>query len=305
MGIYAASMLTDLQRAEGKASAPPGSLVMRRERRYLPRMQLTPVSRRSPLSLDDRSAGRPDALPDADALKKETKALLKRLGELQATLYADKRYAVLVVLQARDAAGKDGTVRKVFGAFNPSGCAVTSFRVPTPLELEHDYLWRVHTAVPPRGMIGIFNRSHYEDVLVVRVRGLQPKEVWSKRYEQINAFEHMLDDNRVKILKFFLHVSRDEQARRMRDRLSDPTENWKFRVGDLEDRALWDEYTKAYRDALRLCSTPWAPWYFVPADDKKARNYYIARTVVDTLEGLALKYPRADRKVLKLKRTLK
>ena len=305
MGIYAASMFTDLQRADGKASAPPGSLVMRRERRYLPRMQLTPVSRRSPLSLDDRSAGRPDALPDADALKKETKALLKRLGELQATLYADKRYAVLVVLQARDAAGKDGTVRKVFGAFNPSGCSVTSFRVPTPLELEHDYLWRVHTAVPPRGMIGIFNRSHYEDVLVVRVRGLQPKEVWSKRYEQINAFEHMLDDNRVKILKFFLHVSRDEQARRMRDRLSDPTENWKFRVGDLEDRALWDEYTKAYRDALRLCSTPWAPWYFVPADDKKARNYYIARTVVDTLEGLALKYPRADRKVLKLKRTLK
>ena len=305
MGIYAASMLTDLQRAEGKASAPPGSLVMRRERRYLPRMQLTPVSRRSPLSLDDRSAGRPDELPDADALKKETKALLKRLGELQATLYADKRYAVLVVLQARDAGGKDGTVRKVFGACNPSGCSVTSFRVPTPLELEHDYLWRVHNAVPPRGMIGIFNRSHYEDVLVVRVRGLQPKEVWSKRYEQINAFEHMLDDNRVKILKFFLHVSRDEQARRMRDRLSDPTENWKFRVGDLEDRALWDEYTKAYRDALRLCSTPWAPWYFVPADDKKARNYYIARTVVDTLEGLALKYPRADRKVLKLKRTLK
>ena len=305
MGIYAASMLTDLQRADGKASAPPGSLVMRRERRYLPRMQLTPVSRRSPLSLDDRSAGRPDALPDADALKKETKALLNRLGELQATLYADKRYAVLVVLQARDAAGKDGTVRKVFGAFNPSGCSVTSFRVPTPLELEHDYLWRVHNAVPPRGMIGIFNRSHYEDVLVVRVRGLQPKEVWSKRYEQINAFEHMLDDNRVKILKFFLHVSRDEQAERMRDRLSDPTENWKFRVGDLEDRALWDEYTKAYRDALRLCSTPWAPWYFVPADDKKARNYYIARTVVDTLEGLALKYPRADRKVLKLKRTLK
>ena len=305
MGIYAASMLTDLQRADGKASAPPGSLVMRPERRYFPRMQLTPVSRRSPLSLDDRSAGRPDALPDADALKKETKALLKRLGELQATLYADKRYAVLVVLQARDAAGKDGTVRKVFGAFNPSGCSVTSFRVPTPLELEHDYLWRVHNAVPPRGMIGIFNRSHYEDVLVVRVRGLQPKEVWSKRYEQINAFEHMLDDNRVKILKFFLHVSRDEQARRMRDRLSDPTENWKFRVGDLEDRALWDEYTKAYRDALRLCSTPWAPWYFVPADDKKARNYYIARTVVDTLEGLALKYPRADRKVLKLKRTLK
>jgi PPK2 family polyphosphate:nucleotide phosphotransferase len=268
-------------------------------------MQLTPVSRRTPLSLEDRAAARPDELPDDDALKKETKALLERLGDLQATLYADRRFAVLVVLQARDAGGKDGTVRKVFGACNPAGCQVTSFRAPTPLELEHDYLWRVHQAVPGRGLIGIFNRSHYEDVLVVRVKELVPKEVWSKRYDQINEFEHMLDHNRVKIIKFFLHVSRDEQAKRLRDRLSDPKANWKFRVGDLDDRELWDEYTKAYRDALRLCSTPWAPWYLVPADDKKARNYYIARTVVDTLEGLGLKYPKADRKVLKMRRTLK
>jgi len=268
-------------------------------------MQLTPVSRRTPLSLDDRAAARPAELPDDDELKQETKRLLKQLGELQARLYADKRYALLVILQARDAGGKDGTVRRVFGACNPSGCSVSSFRVPTPLELEHDYLWRVHQAVPPRGMLGIFNRSHYEDVLVVRVRELAPKEVWSKRYDQINEFEQMLDANRVKILKFFLHISRDEQAKRMRDRLSDPTENWKFRAGDLEDRALWDEYTKAYRDALRLCSTPWAPWYMVPADDKKARDYYIARTVVDTLDGLGLKYPKASKEVLKLKRKLK
>ena len=268
-------------------------------------MQLTPVSRRTPLSLDDRAAARPSELPDDDELKQETKRLLKQLGELQARLYADKRYALLVVLQARDAGGKDGTVRRVFGACNPSGCSVTSFRVPTPLELEHDYLWRVHQAVPPRGILGIFNRSHYEDVLVVRVRELAPKEVWSKRYDQINEFERMLDDNRVKILKFFLHISRDEQGKRMRDRLSDPTENWKFRAGDLEDRALWDEYTKAYRDAVRLCSTPWAPWYVVPADDKKARDYYIARTVVDTLDGLGLKFPKANKEVLKLKRKLK
>jgi PPK2 family polyphosphate:nucleotide phosphotransferase len=268
-------------------------------------MQLTPVSRRTPLALDDRSAARPSELPDAEELKRETGKLLKRLGELQAALYADARYAVLVVLQARDAGGKDGTVRKVFGACNPLGCQVTSFKVPTPLELSHDYLWRVHQAVPARGMIGIFNRSHYEDVLVVRVKDIVPKAVWSKRYDQINEFERMLDDNRVKIIKFFLHISRDEQASRLRDRLSDPKKNWKFRAGDLDDRDLWDDYTKAYRDALRMCSTPWAPWYAVPADDKKARNYYVARTMVDTLDGLGLRYPKADHDVLKLKRKLK
>ena len=268
-------------------------------------MHLTPVSRRTPLTLDDRAAGRPAELPDDDELKKKTSGLLKRLGELQATLYADARYAVLVVLQARDAGGKDGTVRKVFGACSPLGCQVTSFKVPTPLELSHDYLWRVHNAIPAKGMIGLFNRSHYEDVLVVRVKEFVPKPVWSKRYDQINEFERMLDENRVKIIKFFLHISQDEQAKRMRDRLSDPRKNWKFRAGDLVDRELWDEYTKAYRDALRLCSTPWAPWYVVPADDNKARNYYIARTVVDTLDGLGLKYPKADRAALKLKRKFK
>jgi PPK2 family polyphosphate:nucleotide phosphotransferase len=268
-------------------------------------MQLTPVSRRTPLSLDDRSAARPDELFEGDELKEQTNKLLDRLGELQAMLYADGRYALLVVLQARDAGGKDGTVRKVFGACNPLGCQVTSFKVPTPLELSHDYLWRVHQAMPAKGILGIFNRSHYEDVLVVRVKDIVPKPVWSKRYDQINEFERMLDDNRVKILKFFLNVSRDEQAKRLKDRLSDPTKNWKFRAGDLDDRDLWDEYTKAYRDALKNCSTPWAPWYVVPADDKKARNYLVARTVVDLLENLGLRYPKADRDVLKLKKKLK
>ena len=268
-------------------------------------MQLDPVSRRTPLTLDDRAAARPSGLPDDDELKEQTKKLLAHLGELQAMLYADARYAVLVVLQARDAAGKDGTVRKVFGACNPLGCQVTSFRVPTPAELAHDYLWRIHQATPAKGMIGIFNRSHYEDVLVVRVKNIVPKQVWSKRYDQINEFERMLDDNRVKVLKFFLHVSRDEQTKRLRDRLADPTENWKFRAGDLDDRALWGEYTKAYRDAIRQCSTPWAPWYVVPADDKKARNYLIARTMVETLDNLGLRYPKADPDVLKLRRKLK
>ena len=268
-------------------------------------MQLTPVSRRTPLSLDDRSAARPSELPDDDELKPKTKELLKRLGELQATLYADAKNTEQDNHQTRNAREKDGTVRRVFGACNPLGCQVTAFKVPTPLELSHDFLWRIHQAVPPRGTLGIFNRSHYEDVLVVRVKDLVPKPVWSKRYDQINEFEQMLDHNRVKIIKFFLHISRDEQAKRMRDRLSDPKKNWKFREGDLDDRDLWDEYTKAYRDALRLCSTPWAPWYVVPADDKRARNYYIARVMVETLEGLGLRYPKADKSALKLKRRLK
>ena len=268
-------------------------------------MQLNPASRRTPLSLDDESAARPRGLPDDETLKADTKRLLSRLGDLQAMLYADSRFALLVVLQGRDAAGKDGVVRKVFGACNPLGCQVTSFKVPTPLELSHDYLWRIHQATPAKGMVGIFNRSQYEDVLVVRVKDIVPKAVWSKRYDEINDFERMLDNNRVKILKFFLHVSRDEQLKRLKDRLSDPTENWKFRVGDLVDRKLWDDYTKAYRDALRQCSTPWAPWYVVPANDKKARNYLIAQTVVETLDNLGLKYPVAGKDVLKLRRKLK
>ena len=268
-------------------------------------MSLNPVSKRSQLPLDDESARRPADLPEGDALKQKTKQRLAKLTELQAMLYADSRYALLIVLQGRDAAGKDGTIRKVFGACNPLGCNVTSFKVPTHIELSHDYLWRIHHAMPAKGMVGIFNRSHYEDVLVVRVKEIFPKAVWSKRYDQINDFERMLDDNRVKILKFFLHISRDEQAKRLRDRLSDPTKNWKFRAGDLDDRDLWDEYTKAYRDALRLCSTPWAPWYVVPADDKKARDYLIASTVVETLDNLGLRYPKADREALKLKRKLK
>ena len=230
---------------------------------------------------------------------------LDRLTSLQDRLWAEAKHPVLIVLQGIDASGKDGTVRHVMTAFNPMGCTVTSWKAPTPIELAHDYLWRIHQATPAKGMIGIFNRSHYEDVLVVRVKNIVPKQVWSRRYEQINEFEHMLDDNRVKVLKFFLHVSRDEQTKRLRDRLSDPAKNWKFRAGDLDDRNLWGDYTKAYRDAIRQCSTPWAPWYVVPADDKKARNYLIARTMVETLDNLGLRFPKADPDVLKLRRKLK
>ena len=261
-------------------------------------MQLEPVSRRSPLTLDDRSAARPSSLPDDDTLKEETRKVLGQLGDLQATLYADARYALLVVLQARDAGGKDGTVRKVFGACNPLGCQVTSFKVPTPEELSHDYLWRVHQQVPARGMVGIFNRSHYEDVLVVRVKNIVPKPVWSKRYDEINEFERMLDDNRVKILKFFLHVSRKEQRERLEARLDDPAKNWKFRAGDLDERARWDDYTKAYQDMLARCSTERAPWFVVPADSKPMRDLLIARTIRDTLAEMKLEYPPADPSVL-------
>jgi PPK2 family polyphosphate:nucleotide phosphotransferase len=257
-------------------------------------MQLTPVSRRTPLSLDDASAARPRELPDDAELKDQTKRLLDQLTELQATLYADGRYAVLIVLQGRDASGKDGAVRKVFGAFNPSGCSVTSFKVPTHIELSHDYLWRVHQAIPPRGMVGIFNRSHYEDILVPRVHGIYPKKVWSARYDQINEFERMLSENGVVQLKFMLHISRDEQKARFEERISDETKNWKFRVGDLDDRKRWDEYTKAYRAILERTSTEWAPWFIVPADDKDVRNYLVARCIADTLESLELQYPAPD-----------
>jgi PPK2 family polyphosphate:nucleotide phosphotransferase len=224
-----------------------------------------------------------------------------RIRKLQQKLYADGRFALLVVLQGRDASGKDGTIRKVFRGVNPMGCVVTSFKVPTELEQQHDYLWRVHERVPPRGMIGIFNRSHYEDVIVTRVHNLVPKKVWSERFDQINDFEQMLTQNSVVILKFFLHVSRGEQKKRLIDRLEDKKKNWKFRAGDLDDRALWNDYTEAYRDAIARCSTSWARWHIVPADDEDARNLLVARKIADTLDALDLRYPPLDPKLKGLK----
>lgn len=261
---------------------------------------LKPVSARRPPSLSDRDAKPPTSLPRGDALKEALATELDKLTKLQALFYADGRRALLVVLQGRDASGKDGTIRTVFGACNPQGCQVSSFKAPTPLELSHDYLWRVHQAVPARGMIGIFNRSHYEDVLVVRVRNLVPAATWKKRYDQINAFEKHLAENGVTILKFCLHMSKDEQREQFLERLTDPKKNWKFRAGDLEDRALWNEYTAAYRDALRKCSTPWAPWYVVPGDNATARNYMVTRVINETLQDMDLAYPRAPKEVLAL-----
>jgi PPK2 family polyphosphate:nucleotide phosphotransferase len=253
---------------------------------------LEPVSQRAALTLSDDAAYPPSDLPRGEELEEKSAKATQRLGKLQQVLYADGRYAVLVVLQGRDASGKDGVVRTVFNACNPQGVRVNSFKAPSAMELAHDFLWRVHHVVPERGMIGIFNRSHYEDVLVVRVHDLVPKEVWSKRYDQINEFERILSENGVVILKFFLHVSREEQTKRLIERIEDPTKNWKFKASDLDERKLWDKYNAAYKDALRKCSTEWAPWYLVPADKNRARNYLIARRIVATLDGLGLEYPQ-------------
>jgi PPK2 family polyphosphate:nucleotide phosphotransferase len=255
-------------------------------------MLLEPVTPGQAPSLEDDDAKRPSDLPKGKELEEKLDKQLEKLGKLQNIFYADGSRALLIILQGRDASGKDGVVRTVIGAVNPSGVRISSFKKPTELELAHDYLWRVHQQVPEHGMMGIFNRSHYEDVLVVRVRSLVPEEVWSQRYEQINSFERMLSENGTIILKFFLHVSRDEQKERLRERVEDETKNWKFNAGDLEERDLWDGYTDAYRDALAKCSTSWAPWYVVPADSNKARNYLIARRIVDALESLDLGYPK-------------
>lgn len=258
---------------------------------------LAPVAEGVRPTLDDAAARGPDDLPERKALDDATGELLERLAKLQAVFHADARRALLLVLQGRDASGKDGTIKTVVGACNPMGVRVAAFGPPTERERAHDFLWRVHDVVPPRGVIGVFNRSHYEDVLVVRVRQLAPPDVWQPRFRQINDFERLLAETGTVILKCCLHVSRDEQRRRFEERLDDPKKNWKFRLGDLDDRAHWDAYTEAYRDALARTSTAWAPWYVVPADDNKARNYFVARLLVDTLERLDLAYPRIDPEV--------
>lgn len=256
-------------------------------------LRLTAVDRDDRIKLGSKAA-RVDDVPPKDVIEAATASLLKRLSELQEAFHADRRHALLLVLQGRDASGKDGVIKTVYGAFNPTGVHVAAFGPPTALELRHDFLWRIHQVVPPLGMIGVFNRSHYEDVLAVRVRELAPEKVWRQRYAQINAFERLLSDNGVLVRKCMLHVSREEQYLRLRDRLEDPHKNWKFRLEDLEDRQRWDTYTEAYRDALKECSTRRAPWYVVPSDDKHVRNFLIARMLVETLESVDPKFPVMD-----------
>ena len=230
---------------------------------------------------------------DKDAATDELLQVLARLTDLQARTWAEAKHAVLVVVQGIDAAGKDGTIKVIAGAFNPQGTPVTSFKAPSALELAHDYLWRVHQRVPARGEIGIFNRSHYEDVLIVRVHALVPEERWRKRYEHIRNFEKMLTDEGVTIVKFFLAIDRDEQRARFQDRVDDPTKRWKFNPGDLEERNRWDDYSVAFSEMLHETSTSYAPWYLVPANRNWLRNLAVGEILADTLDALKPTYPPA------------
>jgi len=233
-----------------------------------------------------------------DGSKKEGKEALPGLNTeleaLQELLYAEGKHKVLIVLQATDTGGKDGTIRHVFDGVNPQGVKVAKFGVPTDEERGHDFLWRVHKHAPRSGEITLFNRSHYEDVLVVRVHNYVPESVWSKRYEHINAFEKLLADEGTTILKFFLNISKQEQAERLRERLDVPEKNWKFSKGDLAERKLWDEYREAFRVALEKTSTPWAPWYVIPSDRKWYRNLAISRIIIDKLRSLEMAFPEAE-----------
>jgi PPK2 family polyphosphate:nucleotide phosphotransferase len=223
------------------------------------------------------------------------KKLTSRLEGLQDLLYADHQHALLIVLQGMDTAGKDGTIRRVFSGVNPEGVRVASFKVPSTLESDHDFLWRAHQQVPGRGEMVLFNRSHFEDVLISRVHGLIKKPVWERRYREINEFERSLTEEGTTILKFYLHLSRDEQKRRLKERLDDPTKHWKFRESDIEERQRWSAYMEAYEEALTKTSTSWAPWYVIPSDRKWLRDLAVSELIVATLEGFRMRYPPLPR----------
>jgi len=234
-------------------------------------------------------------------MKRSTAKAIERIDKLQYLLYAEHKRTLLIVLQGLDAAGKDGTIRHVMAGVNPQGCTVVSFKKPSTDEAAHDYLWRIHKAVPEYGNIGIFNRSVYEDVLVVRVHDYVPKEVWSKRYEQINEFEELLHDNNVRVIKFFLHIGKDEQKKRFQERIDDPDRRWKISEADFAERKYWDDYTAAYEDVLTKCSTKHAPWFIIPANKKWFRNLAVSHIVAETMEGFDMKFPKPTVDVKKLK----
>src|ERR1019366_8809200 len=243
------------------------------------------------IKLADRDASDTLGL-EKDAAAAQLEKNLTRLSVLQYLLYAEARRSLLVVLQGIDAGGKDGTIQHVMSGLNPQGVRVTSFKVAEGAEKRHDYLWRVHNAMPECGQIGIFNRSHYEDVLVVRVHSLVPKSVWSKRYAQINDFERMLSDNGTRIVKFLLYIDKEEQEKRFRERIDDKTKNWKFSPADLKEREYWDQYIEAFQDMLRQCSTECAPWYVIPANRKWFRNLAVSQVLREELEAMSLKFPK-------------
>lgn len=257
-------------------------------KRFAERYQVKPGKSFSLSEHDPRAA---NGFSDKEAAKAETASDAEAIDALQNRLYAEGKRALLVILQGIDCSGKDGTVRAVFNSCGPLGVKVQSFKAPSEAERAQDYLWRVHQVCPPRGYIGIFNRSHYEDVLVVKVKGYASPDAIERRYEEINAFEKMLTDNGTVILKFMLNISKEEQAERLRERVEMPDKRWKFNPGDLEDRKLWDEYMKAYETALTRCSTKHAPWYVIPADRNWVRNAAISRIVRQTLEEMDPQFP--------------
>jgi PPK2 family polyphosphate:nucleotide phosphotransferase len=251
-------------------------------------LTLPPGSR---FQLTDFDPGWTGQFKSKSEAKEQTKKNLKRLNELQEMLYAQNLHALLIVLQAIDTAGKDGAIKHVMSAFNPQGVQVNSFKVPSEEEYAHDFLWRVHKVTPRQRMVGIFNRSHYEDVLAARVLKIVPKRVWKQRYRRINDFERLLADDGVTIVKFYLHISKEEQAERLRARQQTPSKQWKFSPGDLEQRKLWDDYVTAFEDALTECNTKYAPWYVIPANRKWYRNLAVSSILVQTMEQMGLRYP--------------
>jgi len=238
---------------------------------------------------------------DKDKTREKTEKLCERIGELQHLLYANRTHSLLLIFQGMDTSGKDGAGKSVLRHVVPSGVETSNFKTPSAEELSHDYLWRIHQAAPRYGNIGVFNRSHYEDVLVVRVLKLQPRSVWYPRFAEINAFEKMLVENNVLILKFFLHISKDEQAERLKARLDDPSKNWKFESNDLKMRGYWNDFQEAYGDVISRCSTEYAPWHVVPANHKWYRDYVIAKTTLKTLEKLKMTWPKPKEDLSKIR----
>lgn len=266
---------------------------------YIERFGVNPGAR---VKLEDIDPACKDRHESHEAAAEEIEHYRKRLCELQEMLYAERRRSLLICLQALDTGGKDGTINHFLSAMNPQGCRVVPFRQPSAEESAHDFLWRVHRATPGHGEVVIFNRSHYEDVLVVRVHNLVPKEVWSQRYDRINAFEQGLIENNTHILKFYLHISKEEQLARFKARLDDPTKQWKISESDYAERKFWNDYTAAYEDALSRCSSGHAPWFVIPANHKWFRNLAIARIVVEYLEGLRLSYPKPAVDIAQIRR---
>jgi PPK2 family polyphosphate:nucleotide phosphotransferase len=255
---------------------------------YVKKFRVKPGSK---ISLSEIDAGFKDQHESQEHAMPEIEAYSQKLRDLQYLMYAEGKRSLLICLQGRDAAGKDGTINHVLGAMNPQGCSITGFKVPSKEEAAHDFLWRYHQKTPAKGQVGIFNRSHYEDVLVVRVHNLVPKDVWSKRYEHINNFEKLLHDDGTHILKFYLHIDPEEQLERFKQRIVDPARHWKISDGDYAERPYWDAYTEAFEDALSRCSTEHAPWFVIPSNHKWFRNLAISRIVAETLESLDMKFP--------------